>query len=51
MKNYQELNIVEIDNKHLGNLIKVDVAISRCFGNNNIEVLEINKDNIKIIKL
>ena len=25
MKNYQELNIVEIDNEYLGNLIKVDV--------------------------
>jgi type III pantothenate kinase len=25
MKNFQDLNIVEIDNKYLGNLIKVDV--------------------------
>ena len=25
MKNFQDLNIVEIDNKYLGNLLKVDV--------------------------
>ena len=32
-------------------LIKVDVGISRCFGENNIEILEIINDNIKVIKI